>query len=352
MDKRFGLFCGRSNIPFAESVGRTLADLEAACGVHPEGVYDGSVPCIVRPFNDGEPHVQIPYNVRDRDAFIIQSTNQPGDNFVELVAMVNAAKLAAAGRITAVIPYFGYGRQDRKLKSRTPITAQAICIALEALGVDRIVTTDLHAGQIQGFFRRPFDNLEAGPVLLRMLRQELKVVSFADWVLVSPDDGGLERCRETGKKINCANATFVVKSRPEAGVVECYGVRDPHLVDGRDCVLIDDILDTANSLVNAAHACVAAGARRIFALVMHPLCSQDQKTGVWARDRIAASPIERLYVSDTVQLKPETLACSGFREKVCIVPVGCLFGEALFEIDHHGSVSAIFDRMCARIFEG
>lgn len=337
------VLCGRSNVTLAQAIGAELSGCYG-CAI--------SVPCVAKPFNDGEPNVRIADNVRGQDVFLVQPLHQPGDNFVELLAMANAAKLASAASITAVVPYFGYARQDRKVKSRTPITAQAVCIALEAVGIDRILTTDLHAGQIQGFFRRPFDNLEALPLILREIRRELHV-DFPDVAFVSPDDGGLDRCRETGKLVECNRVTFIMKERDrDDGAVHMYGVRDPELVRGRDCLVVDDIVDTARTLTKGAQALQDAGARRVIAACVHPVLSRNQKTDESACELIVRSSIERLYVTDTIPIDRAPGADRpAFREKLRIVPAARLFARAIKEIHECGSVSAISQAMCAEIMK-
>lgn len=339
----FKLFCGRSNVPLAEAIGRAFEPKSDLAPV--------AVPCIGRAFNDGEPNVQITNNVRGEDVFLVQSTHQPGDHLVELLAMANAAELGSAASITAVLPYFGYARQDRKVKPRTPITAQAVCRALEAVGIQRLLTTDLHAGQIQGFFRGPFDNLEALPVLLRQVRRDLGV-DFREVAFVSPDDNGVERCRETGKLVDCGRITFYMKGRNQEGELLKGGViRDPDVVRDRACFLIDDIVDTGGSLVQAALALAEAGASHIYAVCVHPVLSTDQKSGNPARNRITASPIERLYVTDTIPLSAANSADVPFRDRLRVVSVAPLFAGAIQEIQRHGSVSAIFRRTCAEIMQ-
>jgi ribose-phosphate pyrophosphokinase len=335
------VFCGRSNVPLAQAISEELSALFGRAV---------PIPCVVRTFNDGEPNVQLPENVRGVDVFLVQSLHQPGDHFVELLAMANAAELASAASVTAVMPYFGYARQDRKVRPRTSITAQAICRALESVGVDRLLTTDLHAGQIQGFFRGPFDNLEALPLLLREAQRELHV-DFREVAFVSPDDNGVERCRETGKLVGCGRVTFVMKERDrEDGSLHSYGVRDPELVRGRDCFLVDDMVDTAGSLMKAADALQAAGAGRIFATCAHPVLSTDQKTGELACERIARSAIERLYVTDTIPVDRAPGASDpAFREKLRVVSTAALFAGAIKAIFEHDSVSAIFKRTCEEI---
>lgn len=366
------LFCGRSNVPFAQDVGRALAAMRPHGTTG--GAFDGNVPCIASSFNDGEPRVQIPTNVRDDDVFLIQSTFQPGDTFVELATMVNASVLASARRTAAVIPYFGFARQDRKVAPRTPITVQAICMMLEAVGVERVITTDLHAGQIQGMFRRPLDNLEAVPVLLKQIAADLGLTreqQFSELALVSPDDGGVERCREVGKIVDCGRVTFYLKGRDREGRIIPGGIiRDPSLVEGRTVLLIDDIVDTAGSIAKAAAECRAAGAARILVAVVHPVLSTNAETGVSAYEVLARAPIDRCYFTDTIPFsearcrwvsaqehsgphrEPERAAewFHALAEKTTIVSVAKLFAGAIHELHSHGSVSSLFERTCHEIF--
>lgn len=358
------LFCGQANTPLAQAIGRELASFTEWKR------YAEGVPCVAKPFSDGEPEVDLKENVRGADVFLIQSTNQArprpdgrpvSDPFVELLAMVNAARLASAGSITAVIPYFGYARQDRKVKPRTPITAQVVCAALEVAGVDRVLTADLHAGQIQGFFRRPFDNLEALPCLLRQARIDaqregiLEVPSdvrmlFRDIALVSPDDGGLDRCRETGKLIDATKITFVMKQRDGEGQVHTYGVRDPELVRDRVAFIIDDMIDTAGTLTHAVRAVRTAGARRVFVFATHPILSVDRKSGASAVQRLLEAAIDRAYVADTIPLRSEVADDPRVRARIHVVSTADHFAGAIHEIHEHGSVSGIFKRACGRIF--
>ncbi|MBI2483018.1 ribose-phosphate diphosphokinase [Candidatus Uhrbacteria bacterium] len=337
------LFCGQSNVPLAKAIGAELAKFTT---------FDGQVDCVVRDFHDDEPDVQLTSNVRDADVFLIQSTNYPGGKYlVQLMAMANAARLADAGKITAVMPYFGYARQDRKVRPRTPITAQAICMAIEAMGVDRILTTDLHSGQVEGMFRRAFPNLEALPLLLRAARRELQI-SFADVAFVSPDKGGVVRCDETGKLVGCSRVTFAHKSRSrEDATIKKMRIVDPELVEGRDCLLIDDLVDTGGTLAKAAGKLKDAGARRVLALCVHPVLSRDRKTGIAAMQVLGEAPIDHLYLTDTIPLDEEQLAAHpAFRDKVRVVSSASLLAGAIAEIHLHGSVSGIFRRTTEDIF--
>lgn len=367
MDGRLRLYSGQANPVLAQEIGRELGLLLRKDPI--------DVPCIARSFNDGEPRVEIPENARDADFYLVQSTHQPGSHFVELATMVNAAKLAEAEKVSAVMPYFGYARQDRKVKPRTAITAQAICVMLEALDVDRIITTDLHAGQIQGMFRRPFVNLEASPVLLRILAKDLGLTrkrKFADLALVSPDDGGFARCREIGKLVDCWNVTAFKKGRDRDGTLQEQGgfILDPSIVRGRACIVVDDLVATAGSIELTTTALRAEGATSILVAVVHPVLSTDWKTGMSAYERLARAPVDRCYFTDTIPFSLERAVWSNsqpfagpkrdavrageyfhrLHEKTTIVSVARLFAGAIHEIHRHGSVSSLFERTCAEIF--
>ncbi|MDO8462681.1 MAG: ribose-phosphate diphosphokinase [bacterium] len=369
MQTEMQLCHGSANGDLANAVGRVL---EAQLG-H-TAMYDGIVSRIGSPFNDGEPRVQIIGNARGRSIYIVQSTHQPGDNFMELAAMVNAANLASAGRIIAVIPYFGYARQDKKVLPRTPITAAVVCTMLEALGVHHIMTTDLHAGQIQGMFRGPFDNLKALPVVLRQVVRDLGITREQmprDVALVSPDDNGAERCRETGEVVGCGLVTFYMKGRDHDGHLIAGGViRDPALVAGRTVLLIDDMIATGGTMKQAAIACKEAGAQRVIVIAVHPVFSTDTETGMSAYELLADAPIEYCYCTDTIPFSEERCrwtnsqksagahrdpnrAVTAFRQlaaRTTIVPISKLFADAISEVQTRGSVSAIFRRTCEAIF--
>ncbi|MBI4434000.1 ribose-phosphate diphosphokinase [Candidatus Uhrbacteria bacterium] len=338
------LFCGQSNVRLAQAIGAELAKFTT---------FDGKVDCVAGDFHDEEPDVQFTDNVRDADVFLIQSTNRPGGkNLVELLAMANAAKLADAGKITAVMPYFGYARQDRKVRARTPITAQAVCMAIEALGVDRILTTDLHSGQVEGMFRRAFPNLEALPLLLRKMRIDLGL-NFSEMTFVSPDKGGVVRCDETGKLVGCTRITFAHKSRSKTdGELKTMRIVDPDLVEGRDCLLIDDLVDTGGTLAKAAGKLKEAGARRVLVACVHPVLSADRKTRIPAMQVLGDAPIDAMYFADTIPLSEESLApFPVFRAKLHTVSSAPLFAGAIAEIHLHGSVSGIFRRTAKDIFQ-
>jgi ribose-phosphate pyrophosphokinase len=277
-------------------------------------------------FSDGESFVEIGENVRGVDAFVIQPTCSPvNDSLMELLIMCDALRRASAASITAVIPYYGYARQDRKVAPRTPITAKLVADLLLAAGVTRVVAMDLHAGQIQGFFNIPFDHLFAMPVLL----EELKKSFDSTAVFVSPDAGGVERARAFSKRLN-AGLAIIDKRRERANVSEVM-----HLigdVDGKDCIIIDDMIDTAGTLAGAAKALVKNGARRVVACATHGILSGP------AIQRINDSPLSEVIVSDTVPLSPEAKACSKIRQ----VSIARLLGEAIKRIHSSDSVSSLF----------
>jgi ribose-phosphate pyrophosphokinase len=278
-------------------------------------------------FSDGEVFTEIRENVRGVDVYVIQPTCSPvNDNLMELLVMADALKRASAGSITAVIPYYGYARQDRKVAPRTPITAKLVADLLSASGVDRVVSMDLHAGQIQGFFNVPFDHLFAMPVFLDHLRS-----TFAQDtpVFVSPDAGGVERTRAYAKRMN-ADLAIVDKRRERANVSEVMHIVGN--VKDRDCVILDDLIDTAGTITNAARALKEQGARRVTAATTHPVLSGP------AVERIVDSPLEEVIVTDTIPLRDEARNCSKFT----VLSVSRLLGEAIKRIHHSDSVSSLF----------
>jgi ribose-phosphate pyrophosphokinase len=279
-------------------------------------------------FSDGECQVEIGDNVRGRDVFIIQPTCAPAnDNLMELLILGDACKRASAGRTSAVIPYYGYARQDRKVAPRAPITAKLVADLLSTVGFDRVLTMDLHAGQIQGFFDMPVDNLYAQPVLIAALRE--KLAGRTDVVIVSPDAGGTERARSYAKYLN-AGLAIVDKRRSgpnEAAVMHIVGD-----VKGKYAVLVDDMIDTAGTLTKAAIALMENGATGVVAASTHPVLSGP------APGRLSNSPIEEIIVTDTLPLSPEALATGKLRSaSVCQ-----LFAEAIRSIHHSDSVSRLF----------
>jgi ribose-phosphate pyrophosphokinase len=282
---------------------------------------------MVSRFSDGEIQVEIQENVRGKDVFVLQSTCAPAnDNLMELMIMVDALKRASAGRITAAIPYFGYARQDRRPRSaRVAISAKIVANMLEIAGVERIITMDLHADQIQGFFDIPVDNIYATPVLLGDLRKQ----NYENLLVVSPDVGGVVRARALAKQLNC-DLAIIDKRRPKANVAEVMNIIGE--VEGRTCVIMDDMVDTAGTLCAAAQAIKQQGARAVFACSTHGVLSHP------AVERIVASPLEELIITDTIPPRPEVLA-SG---KVKVLSVARILGEAVKRIHHGDSISSLF----------
>src|SRR3984885_890727 len=259
--------------------------------------------CKVMRFSDGESFVEIGENVRGVDAFVIQPTSLPTNhNVMELLIMADALRRASAGSITAVIPYYGYGRQDRKVAPRTPLTAKLVADLIQTSGVNRVVSVDLHAGQIQGFFNIPFDHLYAMPVFLE---DYLKKKFNSSCVVVSPDAGGVERARAYSKRLN-AGLAIIDKRRERANVSEVMHIIGD--VAGKECVILDDMIDTAGTLAGAAHALVEYGARRGVACATHGGLSGP------AVQRIVDSPIAELVVSDTIPLSAEARATGKIRQ--------------------------------------
>ena len=282
----------------------------------------------VRRFSDMEVFVEIQENVRGEDVFVIQPTSYPAnDHLMELLVTLDALKRASARRITAVIPYYGYARQDRKTSSRSPISAKLVANLITAAGADRVLTLDLHAPQIQGFFDIPVDNLYASPVLVKDIRESL---AKRDPVIVSPDVGGVLRARDIARRLD-ADLVIVDKRRERAGVSEVVNIIGE--VDGRCCILIDDIIDTAGTLCNAAVALVEAGASMVYAYVTHGVLSGG------AVPRVAASPIEMLVITDSIVATEAVRAAPNIRQ-LTIAP---LMAEAMQRISEERSVSSLFD---------
>ena len=306
------LFSGNANRPLAEEIAQYL-DVPLADAV-------------VSRFSDGEVFVQVNENVRGTDVFVIQPTCPPvNDNVMELLVMIDALKRASARRITAVLPYYGYGRQDRKVQPRVPITAKLVADLLEAAGVDRVLALDLHAGQIQGFFNIPVDHLFAAPVVMI---DYLGKKDLHHPVIVSPDAGGVERSRAIAKRLN-AGLAIIDKRREGANVsVVMRLIGD---VEGRDVVVMDDMIDTAGTLVQAVSALAREGARRILACGVHPVLSGP------AVERIKASPIEETIVTNSIPVPAEKRAA-----RVTVLTVAPLLGEAIRRIHDEESVSTLF----------
>jgi ribose-phosphate pyrophosphokinase len=277
-------------------------------------------------FSDGEINVTIGENVRSSDVFVIQSTCSPSnENLMELLIIIDALKRASAEHITAVIPYYGYARQDRKVAPRTPISAKLVADLIATAGATRVLSIDMHAGQIQGFFNVPFDHLYAKPVLLDHMREHFD----ENAVIVSPDAGGVERARSYGKRLNCAIG-MIDKRRPQANEAKVMNVIGE--VEHRDVVILDDMIDTAGTLTAAAAALKERGAKKIFAYATHPVFSGP------AIDRIAASDIDRVIVANTIPLGAGAREC----KKIQQISIAPLIAEAIRRIHHGDSVSSLF----------
>ncbi len=304
------IFSGRSSRMLAERIAEEIG----------ESLGD----CEIKNFSDGEIWVKYLENIRGNDVFIIQSTFPPSDNLMELLIMIDAAKRASARRITAVIPYFGYARQDRKDQPRVPITSKLVANLITVAGADRVLTMDLHAPQIQGFFDIPFDHLYSAVVLVPAIRE---IVDSEDFVVASPDIGGVKFARGYAKRLN-AELILVDKRRTahnESEVVNVVGdVKD------RTVVIVDDIIDTAGTFVNAANALVARGAKRIMGACTHPILSGN------AVERIENAPVEKIFVTDTVPLRSES-------PKIEVRSVAKVFAEAVKRIHCNESLSVLFE---------
>ncbi|MBI1364773.1 MAG: ribose-phosphate diphosphokinase [Alphaproteobacteria bacterium] len=312
------LIAGNSNRPLSEAIGRKLAVPIAAADI--------------RTFKDGEVFVEIKENVRGEDVFVIQSTSTPAnDNLMELLIIMDALTRASASRITAVIPYFGYARQDRKAGPRTPISAKLVANLITTAGADRVLTVDLHAGQIQGFFDIPTDNLYAVKVFERRIR-EIHKGDVSNLMIVSPDVGGVVRARSLAKRLEDRPLAIVDKRREHAGVSEVMNIIGD--VKGRDCIIFDDIVDSGGTLVNAAEALMKQGANSVGAYVTHGVLSNG------AADKIAKSQaLTRLVVTDSIKASPAVAACP----KIESVSVADLLAEAIRRISNEESVSSLFD---------
>ena len=283
----------------------------------------------VRRFADMEIFVEIQENVRGEDMFVIQSTSFPAnDNLMELLVIIDALRRASARRITAVVPYFGYARQDRKAGPRTPISAKLVANLITEAGANRVLTVDLHAGQIQGFFDIPTDNLFAMPVIVKDIDDAL---GHGDHLMVvSPDVGGVVRARALAKRLGC-DLAIVDKRRERAGVSEVMNIiGDP---EGRSCVLIDDIVDSGGTICNAAEALMNTGAKEVFAYASHGVLSGG------AVARIQNSALKSMVVTDSIAATPDVLKCPNIR-RISIAP---LIGEAMRRISHEESVSSLFN---------
>lgn len=277
-------------------------------------------------FSDGENACQIEENVRGGDVFVVQPTCPPvNDNLMELLIILDACRRSSVQRITAVVPYFGYARQDRKDKPRVPITAKLVSDLLTSAGATRVLTMDLHAAQIQGFFNIPVDHLFAAPVLI----EEIRRLGLSNLVMVSPDTGGVERARAFAKRLD-AGLAIVDKRRTSPNHAEVMHIIGE--VEGKTCVIVDDIIDTAGTLVKTAEVLQQKGAARVLAAGVHPVLSGP------AVERIVASVVEEVIVTDTIPLRPEAARCGKIRQ----LSVAELLGEAIRRIHEAKSVSSLF----------
>lgn len=279
-------------------------------------------------FSDGEIAVDIAENVRGKDVFIIQPTCSPtNDNLMELVVLTDALRRASASRITAVVPYFGYARQDRRPRSaRVPITAKVVADMMVSVGVDRVLTVDLHADQIQGFFDVAVDNIYATPVLL----DDIQKSRYEDLIVVSPDIGGVVRARAIAKQLDDADLAIIDKRRPKANQAEVMNIIGD--VEGKTCIIVDDIVDTAGTLCNAAKALKEKGAKKVVAYCTHPVLSGR------ALENVTSSELDEMVVTDTIPLRPELAECGRLR----VISVSELIGEAMRRVSNEESISAMF----------
>jgi ribose-phosphate pyrophosphokinase len=310
MDKKINIFSGNSN---PELVNKICSYI---------GIKAGKID--VLRFSDGEIRVEIGENIRGKDVFIIQSTNPPAEQLLELLIIMDAAKRASARRITAVTPYFGYARQDKKDQPRVPITAKLIADLITVAGAHRILAMDLHVEQIQGFFNIPFDHLYAAPVVI----EYFKKFDLSSFVVVSPDPGSVNRSRAVAKRLGNLPIAIVDKRRPEPNKSSVFNIIGD--VKGKDILIVDDIIDTAGTIVGACIALNERGARDIFVSCTHPVLSGD------AMKKIKNAPIKKLIVTDTIPFISEK------NDLVTVLTVSELLGEAIKRIHEERSVSSLF----------
>lgn len=303
------IFSGRASRGLAEKIAEEIGE--------PLGQ------CEIRNFKDGEIWVKYLENIRGNDVFIIQSTFPPSDNLMELLIMIDAAKRASARRITAVIPYFGYARQDRKDQPRVPITSKLVANLITVAGADRVLTMDLHAPQIQGFFDIPFDHLYSAVVLVPAIREMIN----EEFVVVSPDIGGVKFARGYAKRLN-ADLILIDKRRLRANESEVVNVVGE--VKGKTIIIVDDIIDTAGTFINAVDALLERGAKKIYGACTHPILSGD------AIERIENAPVEKILVTDTVPLRRQS-------PKIEVRSVAKIFAEAIKRIHCNESLSVLFE---------
>jgi ribose-phosphate pyrophosphokinase len=307
------VFTGNANPALADGVALQL------------GIHLGKA--VVSRFSDGEIVVEINENVRGKDVYVLQSTCAPtNDHLMEIMLMVDALKRSSAGRITAVLPYYGYSRQDRRPRSaRVAISAKVVANMLQEAGVDRVLIMDLHADQIQGFFDIPVDNIYASPILLSDLVEK----HYDDLLVVSPDVGGVVRARALAKRLNC-DLSIIDKRRPKANVSEVMNIIGE--VEGRNCVIMDDMVDTAGTLTKAAEVLKERGAKKVIAYCTHAVLSGP------AIDRISKSPLDELVVTDTIPLSDEARQCKKIRQLSC----AALLAETIRRISKGDSVMSLF----------
>lgn len=310
------LIAGNSNKSLAEEIAK-LAN-------------GGLTETLVTRFADNEIWIEVKDNVRGEDVFIIQSTCNPAnDNLMELLVLIDACKRASAGRITAVIPYYGYGRQDRKSKSRTPITAKLVANMIETAGANRVLTMDLHAGQIQGFFDIPVDDLKSKPLFADSLsKSPMMKATAGNGVIVSPDAGGVPRARSLAKELNC-DIAIIDKRRNKANESEAMNVIGN--VRGKQCIIVDDIVDTGGTLIKAAQALSREGAEIVEAYITHGVLSKDGAE-MMSKD----SALAKLHITDTIPNEES--------QGIDIISVAGIFSEAIRRINHDESISVLFEK--------
>lgn len=311
------IFAGNSNRPLADAIAKELGTR----------VQDAEV----KTFSDGEISVTIPETVRGKDVFIIQSTSYPvNSNLMELLIMVDALKRASAGKITAVIPYFGYARQDRKARPRDPITAKLVADMLQVSGIDSIMTLDLHAAQIQGFFDIPVNHLYGAPILSKYYKELISKNNPDDFVVVSPDVGSVARARKFATDLGLSLA-IVDKRRPKANVMEVMNIIGD--IKGKTCLMVDDMIDTAGTIVNGAEALKANGAKEVYACCSHGVLSGP------AIERITASCIKELVILDTIKLNDTVKSCAKIKQ----LSVAHYFANAIRQVFNDKSLSEIYE---------
>ena len=326
------LISGNANLTLANAISRRMS-------MH-RGMQVGLVDARVERFNDGEIFVEVFENVRGEDMFIIQPTSKPAnDNLMELLIITDALRRSSAARITAVIPYFGYARQDRRTKARTPISSKLVANMMVTAGIERILTMDLHAAQIQGFFDIPVDNLYASPIFALDILHQFNG-DMSDVMVVSPDVGGVARARELATRIG-APLAIVDKRREKAG--EVAGMTVIGDVSGHKCLIVDDMCDTAGTLCKAAEVLMEAGATEVHAYTTHGVLSGP------AVERVSGSVLKSLVITDTIEATAAAKACANIR----IVPTAPMFAQAILNIWNGTSVSSLFDtQTLVPIYEG